>query len=151
MTSFRLSARCALFSALGLGAFLLGCDQVSRPETGQPPTVSGLTVSPDSVNVADLPPDQVNDSAAVVGIRIAAEVEDPDGSVVRVEFTFEPASTPEGTVTGPLNPATDSLYDQRIGLQLPRVDEVYTVRVFAVDDDSLASNQGVARFRLETE
>jgi hypothetical protein len=107
-------------------------------------------VQPDSVRAADLQPDQVQDSLARVPLAIAAGITDPDGQIERVIFTIEPSSNPRGTASGSLQEQTeDGVYARQIGLRVPvAVDEVYTVRVFAVDDDSLESNQGVAQFRF---
>jgi hypothetical protein len=135
---------------LAAGLFALGCDQVSRPEVGQPPSVSALEVTPDSVSAADLPPDQVQDSVARVPLSIAAAATDPDGTVERVVFTIEPSSNPRGTASGALRPQQGDRYRRAIGLGVPLSrDEVYTIRVFAVDNDSLASNQAIGRFRFE--
>jgi hypothetical protein len=137
-----------LLAALGIGSVFLGCDQVSELEERQRPSVSGLSVTPDSVNVADLPPEQVQDSVVAVGMSISAQAEDPDGAVERVEFTFEPSSNPRGTFRGTLSPVGNGKYEWEDRLGFPIVDEVYTIRLFAVDDDSLASNQAVGRFRV---
>lgn len=129
---------------------VLGCDQVSRPEGGQPPSVSDLAVVPDSVNASDVPAEQVRDSTAQIPLTIAATATDPDGTVERVVFTIEPSSSPRGTASGTLRPEQDVRYRRTVRIGIPVfLDEVYTVRVFAVDDDSLASNQSVGRFRFE--
>jgi hypothetical protein len=66
-----------------------------------------------------------------------------------VQFTIEPSSNPRGTATGPLQRADDSLFAAQLGLRVPvNRTEVYTVRVFAVDDDSLASNQALGQFQF---
>jgi len=140
----------SLLGTLAAGLIVLGCDQVSRPETGQPPSVSALEVTPDSVNAADVPPDQVQDSVARVPLTIAATATDPDGTVERVVFTIEPSASPRGTASGTLHREQGTRYRRDIGLGVPlSLDEVYTIRVFAVDDDSLASNQSIGRFRFE--
>jgi len=128
-----------------------GCDRESlEPEApDRAPLVSNLRVQPDSVNAADVPADQVQDSLARIGLRIRAHVEDPDGEVERVPFTIEPASNPRGTANGSLQRQNDSLYAREVGIRVPVfLTEVYTVRVFAVDDDSLASNQGVGQLQF---
>ena len=131
---------------------MLGCDQVSRPEAARPPSVSALAVTPDSVNAADVPPEQVQDSVARVPLTIGATATDPDGTVERVVFTIEPSSSPRGTVSGTLQPETGNRYRRAVALGVPVfLDEVYTIRVFAVDDDSLASNQSIGRFRFAPE
>jgi len=137
---------------LGMGVFLLGCDQVARPDEKQPPSVSGLSVLPDSVEAARLPPTLIQDSIAQVPLRIGATATDPDGRVERVVFTIEPSSNPRGTLSGTLPLASGSTYRDTLLLGIPiSLDEVFTVRVFAVDDDSLASNQGVGRLRFIAE
>jgi len=120
------------------------------PEEIQRPSVSALQVVPDSVHQSDLPPDQVQDSTAQVPLQLSARATDPDGSVVRVVFVLEPSSDPRGTVSGqlPAQSESSSLYGGQLALSLPLVDEIYTVRVFAVDDDSLASNQVTGQLRF---
>ncbi len=133
---------------VGLGS---GCDQVAPDElgTGQRPLVSDVVLQPDSVRAADLRPDQVQDSLAQIPLVIAAGITDPDGEIERVVFTIEPSTNPRGTASGALEPQEENVYARQVGLQVPvDVNEVYTVRVFAVDDDSLESNQGVGQFRF---
>jgi hypothetical protein len=101
------------------------------------------------VTADNLPPDQVQDSTARVPLTIAASASDPDGSVERVTFTIEPASNPRGTLVGTLTRDQGTQYRRDIALQVPiATDKLYTVRVFAVDDDSLASNQSIGHFRF---
>jgi hypothetical protein len=45
-------------------------------------------------------------------------------------------------------PGETDLYGSAIELTLPRADAVYTVRVFAVDTDSLTSNVGLGQVRV---
>ena len=138
-----------LVGALVVSLGLWGCDTVPAPETRQPPSVSGLQIVPDSVHQSDLPPDQVQESTAVVPLVIdSVRATDPDGSVARVVFVLEPSSNPRGTVSGGLPVQTRPVYGGQLPLSLPLVDEIYTVRVFAVDDDSLASNQVTGQFRF---
>ncbi|MEF8938308.1 MAG: hypothetical protein V5A22_00580 [Salinivenus sp.] len=111
--------------------------------------MSGLVLQPDSVNAADVPAQQVQDSLAQVGLHLRVRATDPDGVVERVQFTVEPASNPRGTATGTLQRESDSLFVRQLGLRVPVfLTEVYTVRVFAVDDDSLASNQTLGQFQF---
>jgi len=143
-----------LVLALVLAGPGLGCDQggADLEDRGPAPLVSGLVVRPDSVTAADVPPDRVQDSLAQIDLRLQAYARDPDGAVERVQFVIEPSTNPRGTATGTLQRENDSLYARQIGLRLPVfVTEVYTVRVFAVDDDSLASNQVLGQFRFVAE
>ncbi len=131
------------------GLVLGGCDTVSTPEETQPPSVAGLQVVPDSLHESDLPPDQVQDSTAQVPIVIdSVRATDPDGTVQRVVFVLEPSSNPRGTLSGTLPAQDRPLYGAGLTLSLPLIDEIYTVRAFAVDDDSLASNQVTGQFRF---
>lgn len=149
MTAISQSPFWLAVAALAIGGIAVGCDRVSPVESGQPPSVSGLEVDPDSVHESDLSPSQVQDSVAQVPLSIAAVAADPDGTVERVVFSIEPASNPRGTATGTLERDQENEYRREIELGVPVfLDEVYTVRVFAVDDDSLKSNQGVGRFRF---
>lgn len=136
-----------LLAALLTIGLLGGCDQgPGGREEGRTPLVSGLDVRPDSVRTADLP---VEDSLAEVALDLQVRAEDPDGTVERVVFTIEPAGNPRGTATGTLQEVEEHVFGGRIGLRVPAfIDEVYTVRVFAVDDDSLASNQALGRVRV---
>ncbi|MFB6247361.1 MAG: hypothetical protein ABEL97_02190 [Salinibacter sp.] len=140
-----------LAAGLLLVGGLAGCDQggVADRSRGQAPLVSGLVVRPDSVNAARVPPQQVQDSLAQIGLRLRVRATDPDGAIERVQFTIEPASNPQGTATGTLQRESDSLFARTLGLRVPVFrTEVYTVRVFAVDDDSLASNQVLGQFQF---
>ena len=129
--------------------FLLGCDQVSGLSEGKAPTVADLEVTPDSVNAADLPPDLVNDSTAQVPLRVSVRASDPDGEVERVSFTFEPVTNPQGAAFGQLEATGEGRYAREFAISVPAMrDEVYALRVFAVDSDSLASNEAIGRVRF---
>lgn len=143
--------RVLLPTALLFVGSLAGCDQGGAVDRSrdQAPLVSGLVLRPDSVNAADVPSQQVQDSLAQISLRLRVRATDPDGTVERVQFTVEPASNPRGTATGTLQRENDSLFVRELGLRVPVfLTEVYTVRVFAVDDDSLASNQTLGQFQF---
>jgi len=139
---------------LGLGGVLCvgmvaGCDRVSHPASREAPEVTALRIVPDSINGTQLPDDRVQDSVAQVPLRFSARAADPDEAVERVVFTFEPATTPEETVSGELVPMEDDRYAREVSFSVPADrDEVYTIRVFAVDTDRLSSNQSVGQFRF---
>jgi hypothetical protein len=138
-----------LIAALGMGGALLSCDQVSRPPERQPPSVSGLEVIPDTFDAARLEPLPDQDSLVQDTLGISVLATDPDGQIARVVFTVEPASNPRATIAGALNPVNDSVYAGGGILTVPRFrGETFTVRVYAVDDDSLASNQGIGRLQI---
>lgn len=129
--------------ALGL-VLTGGCDSVpGRPGERQPPRVANLQVVTDSIQ--EVP----EDSTVRVDVGLAARATDPDGEINRVVFTIEPSSNPRGTVSGTLPRVENDIYAGRIRLNIPLVEELYTVRVFAVDSDSLASNTVTGQFRVE--
>jgi len=128
-----------------------GCDTVPAPDRSRtPPSVAALQVVPDSIHESDLSPDQVQDSTAQVPLQLMARATDADGTVQRVVFVVEPASDPRGTLSGrlPAQPESETQYGGPLVLSLPLVDEIYTIRVFAIDDDSLASNKVTGQLRV---
>ena len=132
-----------------LGGIVLGCDQVSAPSATDAPTVADLEVTPDSVHAADLPPDLVNDSTAQVPLLVSVRAWDPDGEIERVSFTFEPVGNPQGAAFGRLEATEEGRYAREFAVSVPATrDEAYALRVYAVDSDSLASNQAIGRFRF---
>lgn len=138
-------------AALLLVGGLAGCDGGGGVDgsRGRAPLVSGLVLQPDSVNAASVPAQRVQDSLAQVVLRLRVRATDPDGAIERVQFTVEPASNPRGTAAGTLQRESDSLFVRQLGLRVPVfLTEVYTVRVFAVDDDSLVSNQALGQFQF---
>lgn len=135
---------------VGFGlVWLGGCDTVPglEPHERRSPSVFALRIDPDSVHGGDLSAEGTQDTVA---LHLAAKATDPDGAVDRVLFTVEPASSPRGTAFGQLRPVegTPHGYARNLAFLIPEtVDEIYTVRVFAVDDDSLTSNQVTGQFR----
>lgn len=136
----------AALSAIGL--LLAACDPVPGPASldQQLPTVSAFVVTPDTVRAADLPADQVTNGQALIDITIEVTARDPDGTVDRVLAFIDPAygaSTPglarllhiEGDRYGGV---------QRYPIATDQAD-LFTVRAFAIDDDSLTSNQVAAQ------
>lgn len=150
---------CSSIVARLLGAVVLGgslwvgggCDTVPAPDRNQqPPSVAELQIVPDSVRESALPPDQIQDSLAQDTLTISARATDSDGTVERVVFVLEPSSNPRSPISGQLPPVpqSSSLYGAGLPVSFPLVDEIYTIRVYAVDDDSLASNQVTGQFRF---
>ena len=132
-------------------AGLVGCDETPGvgPTALQPPEVSNFTFAPDSVNAADLPPDRIQNGQAQVNIEVGVTATDADGTVRRVLFTIAPASTPGQSIQGELVPESGAQYGAAITVGLPASqDEIYTVRVFAIDDDDQVSNQAVGTLRF---
>lgn len=130
---------------------LVGCDDLPgvAPTDPRPPEVSNFTFAPDSVNAANLSPEQIQDGQAQVNLQVGVTAEDPDGTVRRVLFTIAPASTPGESIQGELVQESDTQYGAAITVGLPAgVDEIYTIRVFAIDDDDLTSNQAIGTLRF---
>jgi len=131
-----------------------GCDEAPgpRPLDLRAPEVVAFDYAPDSVVVGDLPPDQVQDSVFQTGFAINALVRDTDSEIASVVFTLEPAASPQTTAVGTLRVASDapgdSLYSTRAALNLPTLREIYTLRIYAVDTDSLTSNQAIGQIRV---
>ena len=147
------SVRCplALLVWMIVGAGLVGCDTTPGvpPSAPQPPVVSNFTFSPNRVEAADLRPGQIQDGQAQVTIEIGVTAEDPDGAVRRVLFTIAPASTPGRSIQGELVAESGAQYGAAIDVGLPADrDDIYTVRVFAIDDDDQASNQALGTLRF---
>ncbi len=132
-----------------LGGLLLGCDQVSAPSATEAPMVADLEVTPDSVKAEELPPDLVTDSTVRMPLRVSVRAWDPDGEIERVSFTVEPVANPQGAAFGQLQATEEGRYAREFAVPVPATrDEVYALRVFAVDSDSLASNQAIGRVRF---
>lgn len=123
---------------------LVGCDAVpGRTGERSRPTVSNLQMVTNGVEVME------DDSLAQLDVTIAVRAADEDGSIERVVFTIEPAANPRGTVNGELSIVDGPLYGGRVQFTVPLVEEIYTVRVFAVDDDELASNQVTGQLEFD--
>lgn len=129
---------------VGIGGGVgLGCDQVSPSQTGgAAPRVTNLRVVPDTVRA----PASADSTSANLGISFA--IEDPDRNVERGLLTLEPASAPGRARAIQLSAVQLQIGRVSFGLRLPVERDVYTVRMFAVDQDSLTSNQGVTQFQM---
>lgn len=149
MSSVRFSISTRLLGIVLAGLCLMwagGCDTVPglRGERDSP-EVSDLQIAIDSVQVVE------EDSQVQIDLFLSVQATDQDGTIDRVVFTLEPASNPQRTVSGELPAAEGSLYGGLVQLTLPFEEEVYTVRVFAEDDDGLASNQVTSQFHFVPE
>ena len=133
----------------GVLALLLlpaGCDTApgAHPLDPQPPRVADF-----GFDVAVVPPpDQLPDTLAAVQLDVALRASDPDGQVERVEVTLVPAQAPRATVIVSLPAQDGDRFGGQFVLGLPVADERYSVRAYAVDNDSLLSNQARGQFRL---
>ncbi|PEN14388.1 hypothetical protein CRI94_04970 [Longibacter salinarum] len=133
-------------------SMLTACDQVpgSADRSLQPPVVADFDYSPDSVDAGTVDPSRVTDTTVTVDLRLLTAVEDTDSDIERVVFTIEPGSAPRATIDGTLSEVSgqEGVYGAAIDLTLPRADALYTLRVFAVDTDSLTSNVGLGQLRV---
>lgn len=143
----------AAAAALAVAAALLAaCDAVPGPASlnRQPPEVDSLLVVPDTIRAAALPPDSVTDGQAAVTITTAVMARDPDGSVDRVLVLIDPAyGASSAGVAQLLREGNSDRFGGalRFNIAVERAD-VLMVRAFAVDNDSLTSNEVVARIHL---
>lgn len=148
------AARAVPLAAIAVLAALLlltACDETPGASTASaPPVVVDFSYSPDSADAATLDPSRVTDSTVTVDLRLVTAVVDEDSEIERVAFTIEPASAPGSAIDGtlPLLPDETSVYGTAIDLTLPRADALYTLRVFAVDADSLVSNPALGQLRV---
>lgn len=131
-------------AVLLVGLLSGGCDQAPGPQAqdGTPPVVSNLVLVPDTATVP------ADTTTATVQVGIQARVRDPDGAVERVVFTLEPKSSPQSTISNQLLQRFNEQYLRQFELSVPTIKDVYTVRVYAVDDDSLTSNQVLGQFQV---
>jgi len=137
--------RCLLWALL-VGLVLTGgCDSVPSSSTDErrSPRVSNLQIVTDSIRVME------EDSLAEVVLGVAVQAVDPDGRIAQVISILEPASNPRGAASVELQSSEGAIYARRIGLTVPLAEEIFTIRTFAVDDDSLTSNQVTGQFRFD--
>lgn len=144
-----LYARWRCLGGAGVLALLLvaaGCDTAPGAQSldPQPPRVADF-----GFDVAVVPPpDPLPDTLAAVQLDVALRASDPDGRVERVEVALEPAQAPRAIVIVSLPAQADDRFGGQFVFGLPVIDEQYTVRAYAVDNDSLLSNQARGQFRL---
>jgi len=151
MKPFWPASWCLLGLALGATGWLLAaCDATPGPTALdlQQPVVSALALTPDTVRAADLPADQVANGQALVDFTIEVTASDADGTVDRVLVVFDPAYGTSAPGVAQLLPIEGDRYGgiQRYPLATDQADRI-TVRAFAVDNDSLTSNQVIAQIR----
>lgn len=135
----------AAMVALGAaGGLLVGCDTAPGPTplNQQQPVVSALAVSPDTVRAADLPPDQGAEGQALIDITIEVAARDADGTIDRVLVFIDPAYGESSPGLAQLSRIEGDRYGGIRRYPIATGDaDVLTVRAFAVDNDSLTSNQ----------
>lgn len=144
MPGFRTA--CALVAALVL---LSGCDSATdgQPLDPRPPEVSGFAFSPASADFDDV----LDGDSATVTLDLRVQATD-DGQIDRVRYTvvwqFAPQNT-QPAAAGDLATDGDGNYTGTATLRLGRDERGgYSVRVYAVDDDGLLSNEALGIFQL---
>lgn len=140
----------AVLTAGIAGGLLVGCDPVPGPPSlnQQQPVVSALVVAPDTVRAADLPDDRVANGQALIDIAVEVTARDPDGAIDRVLVFVDPAYGVSSPGLAPLPRIEGDRYGgtSRYPVALEQA-ELLVLRAFAVDDDSLTSNQVTAQVR----
>lgn len=137
----------AAISAVGMAAvFFSACDTAPGlvPLDQQPPVVSDLTVLPETIRAAALPPDRIAGGQAAVDVTAAVTARDPDGTVDRVLTLIDPTYGAQAVLARLVRAEERFAGTVRYTLAADRAD-VLMIRVFAVDNDSLTSNQVVGQ------
>lgn len=130
---------------------LAACDSTPGPTPldQAAPTVSNLAFAPDTVRIAELPPERISNGQAAIPFAMEVTAQDADGTIERVVFTVEPSSTPGSTLQDTLQQLQGDTYGIAGELTLnANQDEIYTFRAFAIDNDQQVSNQVVSSLRV---
>lgn len=138
--------------ALGMvGALWTACDTGPGPVPldQQQPAVSDLVVVPETIRASELPADRLSNGEATVDVTTVVTARDPDGTVDRVLVIIDPAYGTSSLALAQLPRIEGDRYGgtARYTLAADRED-VFTVRAFAVDNDSLTSNQVVGQIHF---
>ena len=134
-----------------LALFLAACDATpGLPETeGAPPVLSDLTFTPDRLDVATLG----GEPTADVPLTLEVTVRDPDGAAsLQVSYVVSsPIAGAEPLQTGTLQATREGggRYRASTTLRISAAEVgVYTIRVLAVDEAGLTSNQVIGSLLL---
>lgn len=138
----------AVVALVAAAALWTACDTAPGPVPldQQPPEVADLVVVPETIRAAALPPEQIDDGEATIDITTTVTARDPDGTVDRVLVVLDPSYGPSAGVVAQLPRIEGDRYGGTGGFPVT-VDRanVLMVRAFAVDNDSLTSNEVVGR------
>ena len=134
-----------------LSLFLAACDATPGLPTaeGTPPVLSDLAFTPDRLDVAALDEGQT----AEIPFELEVTARDPDGAAsLQVSYVVRsplPGSEPLQTGTLQAAGGEGGRYRASTTLRLSVAEVgVYTLRVLAVDEDGLISNQAIGSFLL---
>lgn len=143
-------------SLLGLlaGSVVFGsaCDTAPGPSDPdpRPPIVSDFSYAPQAVLVDQLPPSQVVNGLAQVGLSLQVSVRDEDGDLAGVQFIVQsPGLDGEPVAVGDLQAQGGSVYTATVPLSLPiAVVGNYTVMVYATDEAGQLGNEVLGTISL---
>lgn len=138
-----------LVAAVAVG--LTGCDSAPGPDgpEGTPPVISGFSHSPDFVDLATLPPEQLTDTTIVVPFSVGVTATDADGDLASVVFVVQSLLSGEQPVLVGLLTGSGATYSGGGTLVVPAGTIAnYSVLVYASDEEGLISNRarGLVRF-----
>lgn len=141
---------CLVCAVATLGLWALGCDQGPTTNTntgGQPPVLTCLDQPPLASCLGGVPDTLRAPAGDTISLPLSVNARDPDGDIDRVVAVVEPALL-EGPVQAGRLPNLGGLYRGSFIFLLPDAETLYAVRVYAVDDDGLASNRVLSQFRF---
>ena len=128
-----------------LATVLAACDATPGPDAlgGLPPELSDLAYTPTAVSLVAGDPYTVEDDVALVPLTLDVRARDADGAVQEVAYVVQtPDVGADPLAAGTLTAAGDGRYRAETTLRIPVAEvRLYTVLVYAVDDDGLLSNQ----------
>lgn len=132
---------------------LASCDSAPGPPDGSsvPPSVSGFSYTPRSINVLETPPSQFSGENVRVLFTVGVDAVDADGTISEVVLVLRsPTVDAEPVLTQRMNGSGNGPYELIREVELPRGETGnYTLLVYAVDDDGQLSNLVRGTFTLE--
>ncbi len=132
---------------------LASCDSAPGPSDGLsvPPSVSGFSYTPRSINVLETPPSQFSGENVRVLFTVGVDAVDSDGAISEVVLVLRsPTVDAEPVLTQRLNGSGNGPYQLIREVELPRGETGnYTLLVYAVDDEGQLSNLVRGTFTLE--
>ena len=110
-----LPIRCAVMMASAL--LWVGCDSApGLDDSGEPPTLSDVTIFPRSVDLTALPSAALGGDVVYVPVIMEATASDPDGDLAGVAYVVQhPVPGEEPLARGSLEPEGSGRYTRKIG------------------------------------
>ncbi|MDZ4701311.1 MAG: hypothetical protein SH809_16485 [Rhodothermales bacterium] len=132
---------------------LASCDSAPGPSDGSsiPPSVSGFSYTPRSINILETPPGQFVGNNVRILFTVAVDATDADGVVSEVVLVLRsPTVDAEPVLTQMMNGSGNGPYQLTREVELPRGETGnYTLLIYAVDDEGQLSNLVRGTFTLE--